>query len=491
MTADDRGSTTLSERRLLKQPLRTQDPQLWLVSAIHLWGLIVLALHLVAFDLPEEAAWSLWPYTLLPAWLGWLLALLAGALVIPGVSLGLTRVLDRLGLAWPARHARQRWFGLAALLAGLLFWLARLGHLRWGDGYMLSVLLSYPDLEFRVIYNWQAPLTVFLHQRLWQFIAGPLLGWPVEQVYAAVSIMCGVVFVYLLLTFAARLGRDPLEAAILAGLVLAAGSMQLFFGYVENYTIVSLALLLTLFLAWKTLQGQLQLFWPVVGLSLANAFHPSTVFLWPGMILLSGLCWKRNRLSFSRSLWQTVIPPLVVGGSVLILMESGSHGLSALLGVDRPGGGDGIWFVPLFETTTEWQRYTMFSAAHLLDWLNLHLLISPFGLPVLIFSLLYGYRFHLTIFDSSTERDYAYFLGLTAAMYLLFSWLWNPDYGGRKDWDLFAPSAFVYTLLAGYLLVRSLTDRQRLKETGLFMILISLLHTGAWIFTNTHNLPID
>jgi hypothetical protein len=91
--------------------------------------------------------------------------------------------------------------------------------------------------------------------------------------------------------------------------------------------------------------------------------------------------------------------------------------------------------------------------------------------------------------DALSDKDYAYFLGVTATAYLLLSWVWNPDYGGQKDWDLFAPSAFVYTLLAGYLLVRVLSDRGKLKAGGLFVIAVSLLHTAAWIFTNTHALP--
>jgi hypothetical protein len=480
--------TTSSSERSIQIAANPQDR---LLLAIQLWGLILLTLHLAAAQLPEESAWSLWPYTFLPPWLGWLLALLAGALILPAISHMSIR------LASPVFHLasqvpRSTLYALISLLAGLLFWLARLRHLRWGDSYLLTKALSTPDLELRVIYNWQAPFTVFLHQRLWQFVADPLLGWPVEYVYAATSILCGIIFVYLLLIFTAELGRTPLESAVLAGLVLTTGSMQLFFGYIENYTIISLGLLITLFLSWRALRGQIRPVWPVLSLSVTNAFHPSTVFLWPGMWLLSWLCWRRRWVSMGSAVWQTVLPPFLVGTTVLALMESGGHGLAALLGQDRPGGGDGVWFVPLFEIDPQWQKYqpyTMFSADHLLDWLNVHLLISPFGLPLLVMTLAAVYRFRLTLFDQAADRDYGYFLALTAAMYILLTWLWNPDYGGRKDWDLFAPSAFVYTLLAGYLLVRVMRDQEKLSQAGLFAIAVSLLHTAAWIFTNTYLLP--
>jgi len=472
----------------LHPELKQAAAQNWLATGIHGWGLFVLLLHLAAYTLPEELAWSLWPYTFLPPWLGWVLALLAGSLIIPSVN---NSVFAAVRWLWDRRWIKHRqfWVALITALSGLLFWMARIRHLRWGDSYLLSIALSYPDLDLRVIYNWQAPFTVFLHQRLWQFVADPWFGWPVETVYAAVSIICGMAFVYVLLNFAVRLGRTTLEAAILAGLVLTTGAMQLFFGYVENYVIVSLVLLCTLFLAWATLQGKLAPVWPVIGLSLANAFHPSTVFLWPGMLLLSVLCRQRKRVSLFSGIAQTVLPPLIIGGCVLALMESGGHGLSFFLGIDRPGGGDGIWFVPLFKTTTEWQQYTMFSAAHIIDWSNIHLLISPFGIPLIVMTLLTIYRFHLTVFDSQNDKDYAIFLGTTAFMYILLTWVWNPDYGGRKDWDLFAPSAFVYTLLAGYLLVRVISNRQRLRENAIFMVGVSLLHTASWIFANTHNLP--
>lgn len=494
MTQLDLGKFGSTYRPVASARSQPSEAQVWLSTAIRVWSLGILTLHLAAVSLPEESTWSVWPYTLLPTWLGWLLALLVGSLTIPAVSEFVSTGLARGWHIVPAKHAARRWFLLIALLAGPLLWLARLRHLRWGDSYLLSVALSYPDPDLRVIYNWQAPLTVFLHQRLWQYVAQPLLGWPVETVYAAVSILCGVIFVYVLLSFAARLGRDPLEAALLAGLVLSTGSVQLFFGYVENYVVISLLLVVMLFLAWRTLQGELPPLWPVLGLSVTNAFHPSTVFLWPGMLSLIWLCWRRGRVSIGGALLQTGLPPLLIAGVVFALMESGGHGTAALLGQDRPGGGDGVWFVPLFEIDPEWARYQpylMFSPAHFIDWSNLHFLISPYGLPLLIIELAAVVWFGLSLFETSPERDFGVFLTMTAGSYLLFTWLWNPDYGARKDWDLFAPAAFVYTLLAGYLLVRLLPDRAQLRTGGLLVVAVSLLHTGAWVYTNTHFLPHD
>ena len=108
-----------------------QAAQTWLLAGLRGWGLIVLTLHLAAYQLPEETFWSLWPYTFLSPWLGWGLALLAGSLILAPANRAILAWLERLWSAWPARSARQRWFGLIALAAGLLFWLARLRHLRW------------------------------------------------------------------------------------------------------------------------------------------------------------------------------------------------------------------------------------------------------------------------------------------------------------------------------------------------------------------------
>lgn len=148
----------------------------------------------------------------------------------------------------------------------------------------------------------------------------------------------------------------------------------------------------------------------------------------------------------------------------------------------------------------------MFSLGHLLDWANEHFLISPFGLPLLLLALLNGIASRLRsaqpsqhngrlaspIHSERNDSGATLFLTIASLTYLLLTFIWNPDYGGRRDWDLFAPSAFVYTLLAAYLLTRHLTDRPPSPESSCtlarvarLLIAASALHTIAWIYYNT------
>jgi hypothetical protein len=205
-----------------------------------------------------------------------------------------------------------------------------------------------------------------------------------------------------------------------------------------------------------------------------------------------------------------VLPPLLVLAALSALMASGGHGPLALLTDDRPGGADAIWFVPLFGTTTKWQHYTLFSLGHFLDWGNEHVLISPFGLPLLLLALVNGRGITARIFarrgapaeelsergevpeqpGQGSERLVVTFLTIASLFYILLTFVWNPDYGGRKDWDLFAPSAFVYTPLAAYLLVRQVKDRLELARSARLLIAASALFTAAWIYYNTIPWPV-
>jgi hypothetical protein len=475
------------------------------VVALRLLAAMLIGLHLaMPHWFSQETAWGLWPAVFVPApWL-WSLAAITLVLIVGGDEL-LARFgprvaprFQRLARLLSAHPAGFR--GLAALFAAIPFYAFRIRHLYWGDAKLLVEAIPHPD--FRLTYVWQAPLDVFLHARAWA-LGNRLFGWPDPQpVYAILSTAIGVVFVWVSLELAAWLGRDRIERVLLCGLVATLGTVQLFFGYIENYPFMTAGVLIYIWLAVRALAGEVALVWPATALALTHAFHPSTIILAPSLLYLAfGLRSFRGeeqgrddvqadgsslapRLSarpanaLLRDLASLAIPYIVVLAGVLVLMTLGRHGVDALLGVDFPGGGDRRWFVPLFQTTTEWEHYTMFSPGHLIDIVNQQLLVAPVVWPGLIVA-------GLVAWPRLPRRDAVFRLLLfMAASYLLLILTWNPDYGGQRDWDLFSPAAIPAALLLGYTLPRLLPERPALRAAMWALVATQAFHTAQWIYLN-------
>jgi hypothetical protein len=87
--------------------------------------------------------------------------------------------------------------------------------------------------------------------------------------------------------------------------------------------------------------------------------------------------------------------------------------------------------------------------------------------------------------EASSEGREIVFLAFCAGLYWLFTWVWNPDYGGQRDWDLFSLAAIPSTLLLARLLPRALSDRSQLAQAALMLTTVSAMHTMAWIYQNT------
>ena len=451
------------------------------IITLYAWAGLFLATHLLGYFIPMDALWGLAFYAQLPLALG----IIGGLIAVSTLFLPINRFSRRKVTETWQSIARKLpadvYFALMSILAMPAFWLLRIRHLNWGDANILVVGLSQKDAP--VLYNWQAPFTVFLHQRLWQLWAEPTLGWGVDTVYAAVSVLCGGLFVFFALKLSQALGDNFTQRATVAGIILTGGAMQLFFGYIENYTVISLGIIVFLWFGLRAARGQSPLWYTTFALSLTNAFHPSTIVLWGAPLYLA---WKQYRAGQSQFdiLQAILLPPLLVGSVVLSMMEWGNHGLSAFSCDDRPGVGDHIWFVPLsLDSVSEWQRYAMFSWGHFLDWGNEVLLTMPFAAPLLALAGAKLWRMRAEL--SEKWKTQTFFLGIAGVGYLLLTWAWNADYGIQKDWDLFSPASFVVNLLAGVLWIRAWrNDKSMLSKSAFVVIAMGGWHTLAWVLSN-------
>ena len=449
-------------------------------------ALILAALHVYVTFLPatptpipgpedaESAWWGLWPVTYAPGWLVWLGA--AGVAV--AVLWGWRHL--RVGQAdeW---HVPARWLWTAAALLFAAFWAFPIVHTRWGDAYILANAIGWPDPALRLTHSWQAPLAVFLHSRVWHWLSEPL-GWQdALPVYRLLSPLAGGLYLWIVVRLSLNKRNAP--SWVTFGLMASLGLIQLFFGYIENYSFAAVGILAYLWIGLGVLRGERPLWLVATVLAVTNATHPSTVIYAPSLLWLAYVDWRRSGRLLA-ALLAVAIPMLAVGGGTVLLMEVGGHGIVALLTTDRPGGGDGRWLVPLFATSTRWEHYTMFSWLHLRDLINQQLLVAPVVLPALILGWIGTiWRRRRLDRDSGNDVEVA-FLGLAAGFHLLLTWVWNPDYGGQRDWDLFSLAAIPATLLLVRLSPRLWADARVRRAALIPLIVLQTLHTVAWIAQN-------
>ena len=371
-----------------------------------------------------------------------------------------------------------------------------IAHTRWGDAYLIAKTLAWPDEAVRLTHSWQAPLDVFLHSRVWLLVQ-PYVEWQdAMPLYRWLSPLAGAIYLVALL----MLSRDPQLAPswLTFGLLASLGLVQLFFGYVENYSFAVAGILVYLWLGIAAAHGAPRglppLWHAAAALAITNATHPSTVVLAPSLLVLA---WTEVRRQYAarnkprrkiviQVITQVAAPMAAAAAITWFIMEMGDHGVQALLTTDRPGGGDARWLAPLWEAETRWEHYTLFSWPHLRDFLNEQLLVAPVVLPSLLFLLLSKTVLgRAEVHAAAAERDVSRFLTTAWLCYLLFVWLWNPDYGGQRDWDLFSLVAIPQTLFLVYLLPRSFAATHYVALAAIPLIAIQTLHTAAWVYQNT------
>jgi hypothetical protein len=499
-----------------------------LAAALHVVALLLLGLHIYVRTLPatpdaiptstdaEAAWWGLWPVTYLPAWLFWL-----------GVTLWLSFMvaLWRRELRAHRRPTAPLPYASLVLFSVLLafsFYLFPIVHTRWGDAYILSRAIAWPDAALRLTHSWQAPLDVHLHSLVWHWFHLPLnWGNDAIPVYHLLSPVAGMIFLVGVLALARNRALAP--AWLTYGLLVSLGLLQLFYGYIENYSFAAAGILLYLWLGLEALAGRRPLWQAALALAITNATHPSTIVLAPSLLycgwaIARDACTKpcaqgkestdKRNLLVRLFVLHSALPMGLVAAATIALMEWGGHGIEALLTHDRPGGSDASWFVPLFDASGRWQHYTLFSWLHVRDLLNEQLLVAPVVLPSLLVLWLWsripavstatgaisgsgayandGYRREGVVHaENEMEPKGGLFLLTAALFHMALIWVWNPDYGGQRDWDLFSLALLPLTLLLAYWLPRFLGRGWYCWFAAAPLVLLQALHTAAWVYQNT------
>jgi tetratricopeptide (TPR) repeat protein len=435
-------------------------------KAILLTCAFLSLLRIVASFFPEQRLWGLNLRHYFPSLLRWILVGMVLLVLVPQINAELSDALASLFNSISRRldtsHKHLKYAALS-ILSFPFFWLFKEKIYLLGDGNLRA-----SEIVAGVGPHFTESLDSVLHSLVFR-----ISGLDAYTVYALMSCTAGVAFVYLALILSDRIGERGEEKVLAFSVLALLGSNQLFFGYVESYTLAYVATLAFVFFSWLHLDGKCGFWLPVLAFLFTTSLHLVGLTLVPALIYLASASSGQGGVNHSTASKAQRYGLLV---SALIVLGAGLW----IVGRNAPSsaGLDSILLFPLGRLKDS--LYPVYSLSHLLDFFNHQLLVSPVGPAIWLAVILScGVAIHL-------KSGMAKFLILVSIPQLLFALLLNPQLGYPRDWDLFAFTASGYTVLGIYLFVRVPAQHRAGGVTfaTLALVATALLSTVPWIHVN-------
>lgn len=357
----------------------------------------------ILFVLPYEqwglpGLWALDFLVYIPVALRIAMAALVAVAALPPVQQWLADLFQRVWIP-PA------WCVVA--LGGLTFVLFHERTL-YGDGLRKLGLLSVDELATD-LYTWKEPLDTLLVSLATRLVGEMGLG--VQHAIAGLSVLAGMVYLAVVLGMARLLLQLRLRRVFFVAGMVALGSSQLWFGHIENYSLVTGAAYLTVLLALLHYRRKVSLWWVGLSAGAAISLHPQALFtLLPLVLLLERGRWPRQVAILAAS---GLLVPVI---TATVLLSTGTAPPSFTNGF----AGDTQLFWRLDEALHPAQVGQAL--------INLWLLVP--ALPVLL---------PLALGVGGWLRDWhaRYFTILVTGL-LLYHFSFQNDLPRAQDWDLYA-----------------------------------------------------
>lgn len=361
------------------------------------------------------------------------------------------------------------WISFIAI-AGLIFFIAikyPTEGMMWGDSKI--ILLTTPEVPSSTeeSANFRNQPLVLLTLRTVQSLLKENGSGDIKDVYKWVDLAAGIIFLAFVFLFMSRLKITILNKILTVLFLLAGGGTQFFFGYIENYALLYAFTAGYVVTGWLALKKDIPVFIPLVIFMVMAGLHLGALIFLPTLFIFLYMSWRGNKLNAIL----LGIGAVSIAGIVLWLSN-----YSLLQLVVRIGAAFKYDFLP-FITPSAGAAYTMISPIHILDWINLNLLIAPFSLiAVVIFILMIRSR------DWVTKPENIFLLG-TSLFGLLFTFIMNPALGMFRDWDMMASFFVPLMIFSVIMFVENITVSLQ-KYIFLVVTVLALIHTTARIGIN-------
>jgi tetratricopeptide (TPR) repeat protein len=436
----------------------------WEMVAIAFAILFLVILGISSF-FPTTRLWGVNHLSYYPLWFRGLLIFLGFLAFTPLVNQNLQRLLKKSvipAFSFLVEKRKYLGFPIIILLFILFFYLFRTRTHFLGDGAQFISGINSGTLSVK----WTQPLAIRIYLSAYDLLNN-FSHFDGAFVYALISYLGGVVFVFFALRLANLLGKTASTKLFVFLVLIFMGGTELFLGYAEHYPLFYCGILIYLFYSIKCLKGEVKLFFPLLIFFVLLPMHLFSLYLFPSVIFLflsPGEEGKTKPSVKTKRIWiVSAVLVLVFASLIIYFLKYGWYSLT--------------YFVPLFKGRYSAPDHTLFSLPHLLDFLNQQLLVSPVGFFLfLIFLILRPKGLDL-------KEKVFQFLLLVSITQLFFNFVLDPGLGAARDWDLFAGVGLGYTVLGLYAFSK-IPPNPRVSYLKLGLIITLLISTLPWMGIN-------
>lgn len=461
----------------------------WLVAAAALSALIIV----VAAFLPALRLWGINHLAFLPPAVRYAAIALLALSFVPLIAGSMYRagcgVFDRIGVA---KRSAGTGLLVALIAAGSVagFWAARSSTLLLGDGQLLvrsfeAAEQGYQKVIMRSAHAIMTEEVIAPGTTLSYYAAiktGNSFKQPPVNSMRAFNCLLGGILILLLVTIVTNdFARGEVRLWLLL-LALGSCSLELFFGYIENYTMPTLLLVMYVVLALRALHEHGRAWVAGIPLVLACYAHIQSILFLPSFVYL--LIWTYappRRTTLLRYWTMTFTATAFVGiASAPLIMKMRR------------------FYVPLGFAN---EKYALFSPHHLTDIVNELFILLPI-LPVVVVMAWIGRSAERASgrdfsrdpratktptewFAHPAEWQLVSSILIPCAFYI---GLFHPDIGMARDWDLFTMATaalvpFVLLVLNRYLRATALSPA-KVAQFAVPSLAVMLISSAAWVGVN-------
>lgn len=355
------------------------------------------------------------------------------------------------------------------VLFGILLFVFRQQGYFLGDG-----LLRIHDTELGLKFLPAEPLDTLIHSLTYKLLHS-FFNFNAIGTYSLISIFSGVFALFFAGYFSKRLFEKKNERVLFILSIFTSGSILLFFGYVESYSIISSLIVIGTIYILVLIKEEKFTFVPILLFSLAVLFHPVCFIFFPSILFYYVLSSKNTgkNLIISLSFVSLVFIAVVIAGIGLILLSGANPKDIFTLVTDSH-------LKPLFSSS---DQTGILSIVNLIDVVNELLLVSPLILLV-PFILTDKQKLKEKIEIKTQDKNTFKFLLLAVIFPLLMILTFRSDLGFSRDWDLFSLIGFPLTILCFLIISKYIRNENYIIVTLLFII---TLLTIPWILSNSEH----